>query len=239
MEKLLEVEKIRKEYKGFVLNDISFTLEPGTITGFIGENGAGKTTTLYAVMKLIRLDGGRILFKGTDIRSLPVLKDISFLESECIRYPNVSMGDYVSIVKSIFAKSWQEDAFQSYLQAFDLRVTKQKIKVLSTGLKTKFFLAVELAKTQKLLLLDEPTAGLDPLVRNDVLAVIRKLVAQNGTTVMFSSHITSDVEAISDRVLFLHKGELLLDMSRKQLGEKYMGQSLESVMLKLSGRQHA
>lgn len=149
------------------------------------------------------------------------------------------MGDYVSIVKSLFAKSWQEDAFQSYLQAFDLRVTKQRIKVLSTGMKTKFFLAVELAKNQKLLLLDEPTAGLDPLVRNDVLAIIRKLVAQNGTTVMFSSHITSDVEAISDRVLFLHKGELLLDMSRKQLGEKYMGQSLESVMLKLSGRQRA
>ena len=95
MEKILEVEKIRKEYKGFVLNDVSFALERGTITGFIGENGAGKTTTLYAIMKLIRPDGGRILFNGTDIRSLPVLKDVSFLESECIRYPNVFISRFL------------------------------------------------------------------------------------------------------------------------------------------------
>lgn len=213
---ILEVKKICKQYNSFSLREVSFELEKGTITGFIGENGAGKTTTFYSIMNLIKIDAGQIFVNGKEIKKTKDMNEISYLESNRDLYPDVTMNDYKYFVSHAYKKKWNEEKYNQYINKFHVENSK-KIKELSTGMKAKFFLAVELAKQPNLLLLDEPTSGLDPLARNELLEIIKHLVEEEQMTIFFSSHITSDIEHIANKVLFIHNGEILLDMNKKDI----------------------
>ena len=226
MEKILEVKELCKKYKDFSLKDVSFSLEKGSIAGFIGENGAGKTTTLSAIMNLIKADSGKVYLDGIETSKLKFKEGISYLESNRDLYPDISMSDYKFFVSKAFADCWSEERFCHYEKVFGIENVK-KIKELSTGMKAKFFLAVELAKQPKLLLLDEPTSGLDPLARNELLDIIKRLAENEGVSVLFSSHITSDIEHIANKVIFIHNGEIMLDMEQKDVSKRFKKIDLE------------
>ena len=219
-ENILNVDKLNKQYGDFSLNDVSFGLNKGCITGFIGQNGAGKTTTLSALMRLINPDSGKVEFDGHAVRGTGDLMGISYLESNRDLYPEVKMEEYKYFVSHAFKRTWNENKYREYMKRFKVDKDTQ-IKNLSTGMKEKFFLAVELAKQPKLLIMDEPTSGLDPLARNEFLKILRDLVNKEGLTVFFSSHITSDIEHIADNVIFIHNGKILLDMDNNEINSSF------------------
>ena len=220
MSTVLEVRNVCKNYNNFSLKNVSFCLEKGTITGFIGENGAGKTTTLSAIMNLIHTDSGEIYLRDKQVRKTQEMKGVSYLESNRDLYPDVMMDDYKYFVSQAYRKTWSEEKYQKYRRQFHIENAK-KIKELSTGMKAKFYLAVELAKQPELILLDEPTSGLDPLARNELLEILKQLVKEEHITIFFSSHITSDIEHIADRVVFIHNGEILLNKEKREICSNY------------------
>lgn len=220
MEAKLEVRELSKRYGDFSLEKLSFSLERGTITGFIGENGAGKTTTLSALLGLIKPDSGEIFLDGKKVKSLSGIQAVSYLESNRDLYSSVSMKEYKRFISRVYKKDWSEEKYQYYMKKFGVETSK-RIKDLSTGMRLKFYLAIELSKQPDLILLDEPTSGLDPLARLELLKILRAMVEREKTTILFSSHITSDIERISDKVIFLHQGRILLDLNEKEIEEQY------------------
>lgn len=245
MSKVLEVKSLKKKYKNFALKDVSFSLEKGTITGFIGENGAGKTTIFSSILNLIQVDAGEVLLNGKRIRNEKDLAGISYLECNRELYPNVKGYEYKNFIRDVYKKRWSEERYQEYLKKFCI-VDDDKISDFSTGMREKFFLAVELAKQPELIILDEPTSGLDPIARTELLKIIRNLVDEDQVTILFSSHITSDIENIADNVIFIDDGEILLDMNKKKIQDRYKKiivkntglvkeASLDDVLLYLTG----
>ena len=216
MENVIEVKNAIKQYNGFSLKNISFTLKNGTITGFIGKNGAGKSTTLKSIMGLIRLDSGEIKFGIKN--SYP----IGYLGMEKCIYPEESLGNIAKFVSNAWKGQWNKEEFQKYaLEIFGLNLEK-KMKELSTGMVIKFLLAVELAKDPEVLLLDEPTSGLDPVIREEILSILRELVDGRGITVLFSTHITEDVMKIADYVIFIDDGRIAFNGSKGELGKRFV-----------------
>lgn len=224
----LEVKNISKKYKNFTLKNVSFQLEKGTITGFIGENGAGKTTTMSSIMNLIKVDSGQILIEGKPVKGIKDLRNVSYLESNRDLYPDVTMDEYKYFISHVYKKSWSEEKYKEYTEKFHIENNK-KIKELSTGMKAKFYLAVELARQPELLILDEPTSGLDPLARNELLEIIKQLAERENMTIFFSSHITSDIEHVAGKVVFIHNGEILLDMDKKEISSSFKKVSNEEL----------
>ena len=220
MSTILEVRNICKYYNDFSLKNISFCLEKGTIIGFIGENGAGKTTTLSAIMNLIRVDSGEVYLRDKQVKNTQEMKRVSYLESNRDLYPDIKMDDYKYFVSQAYKKTWSEEKYQKYRKQFHIENSK-RIKELSTGMKAKFYLAVELAKQPEFILLDEPTSGLDPLARNELLEILEQLVEEENITIFFSSHITSDIEHIADQVVFIHDGKILLNMEKRKICSNY------------------
>ena len=233
MNYVLEVKSISKRYRNFSLKDVSFSLERGTITGFIGENGAGKTTTLHSVLNLIQVDAGEVRLNGNRIENRKDLMKISYLESNRELYPDVRGYEYKNFIRDAYRNLWEEDRYQFYLRKFRI-ADDYKIKDFSTGMRVKFYLAVELAKQPEVILLDEPTSGLDPIARAEFLKIIRDLTDDRQITVLFSSHITSDIESIADKVIFIDDGRIILDMDKKGIQEKY-NTGLDEVLMFLTG----
>lgn len=206
---ILAVQGITKQYPTFTLRDITFSLPQGRIMGLIGKNGAGKTTTLKSMLNLVRPDSGRIEMFGSD-----------FIENEedCKQNIGVVFGgtDFykhkkltvISEVTKRFYRNWDEDAYQKYLKAFELDPQK-RVKELSSGMKVKYMLALALSHQARLLILDEPTSGLDPVSRDDLLGLFRQLVKDGKRSILFSTHITSDLEKCADDVTYIKDGELL------------------------------
>jgi ABC-2 type transport system ATP-binding protein len=228
------VKSLKKKYKNFSLKDVSFSLEKGTITGFIGENGAGKTTIFSSILNLIQVDAGEVLLNGKRIRNKKDIARISYLECNRELYPNVKGYEYKNFIRDVYKKRWSEERYQEYLKKFCI-VDDYKISDFSTGMREKFFLAVELAKQPELIILDEPTSGLDPIARTELLKMIRNLVDEDQVTILFSSHITSDIENIADNVIFIDDGEILLDMNKKKIQDQYKEASLDDVLMYLTG----
>ncbi len=206
---LLNVRGLTKHYPGFTLQDITFSLPQGRIMGLIGTNGAGKTTTLKSMLNMVCPDGGEIDMFGH-----------GFLENEvsCKQNIGVVFGgvDFysqkkLSVITGVtkrFYKSWDEEAYQKYLKAFSLDPQKQ-VKQLSAGMKVKYSLALALSHNARLLILDEPTSGLDPVSRDDLLGLFRQLVKDGERSILFSTHITSDLEKCADDITYIKDGKLL------------------------------
>ena len=209
-ENAIEIKNLTKRYDGFCLNQISFDVPKGSIMGFIGQNGAGKTTTIQAILNIIKRDGGEIRLLGLDNRKdeLLIKQQIAAVFDELPFNENLSAKQLNIILRSVY-EEWNTDTFQEYLERFQIPY-KKKFSQFSKGMKMKLQIASALSHNAKLLIMDEATTGLDPVVRNEILDIFLEYLQDEERSILMSSHITSDLEKIADRVTFIHRGELLL-----------------------------
>lgn len=221
MEHVIEVNKLNYWTKQLKLKNINFNVKKGYVTGFIGANGAGKTTIIRIIMGLLKEQSGDLKVLGEKLESNPVeIKNkIGFVYSELYMYENWNIKTIESVISKYYEK-WDHQIFQRYIEQFKLPF-KQKIKQFSTGMKMKLSLAIALSHHAELYILDEPTAGLDPIVRNEVLEILQKELIDEDKTVFFSTHIISDLEKIADYIIYLKNGSIVLEESVEELREKY------------------
>ena len=218
----IEVNDICKTYGDFSLRDISLTLPSGSILGLVGENGAGKTTTLKLIMNAISRDSGTISVLGTDNQEPgfdTVKEDIGVVLDEAY-YPESLNAEEVGRIMRRTYRRWQDKTYADYLRQFDLPL-KKPFKDFSRGMKMKLAIAVALSHQPKLLILDEATSGLDPIVRDEILDIFNDFTRDESHSVLLSSHIVSDLEKICDYIAFLHKGRLLFCEEKDRLLEEY------------------
>jgi len=206
---LLNVRGLTKHYPGFTLEDITFSLPQGRIMGLIGINGAGKTTTLKSMLNMVQKDGGEIDMFGQSFlkNEISSKQNIGVVFGGVDFYGHKKINAITNVTKR-FYKFWDEAAYQKYLKAFSLDPQKQ-INKLSSGMKVKYMLALALSHNAKLLILDEPTSGLDPVSRDDLLGLFRHLVKDGERSILFSTHITSDLEKCADDITYIKGGRLL------------------------------
>lgn len=221
MENILEIRGLSKEYKDFKLDNIDLILPRGYIMGFIGPNGAGKTTTIKLIMNLIKRNSGEINIFGLDNLEYEkeIKERIGFVYDECYYYQKLSIEEMAKII-SKFYKNWDWTDFNNYIEKFNLN-RKKLIKDLSKGMKTKFSLAIALSHKAELIIMDEPTSGLDPVFRSEILDILYELIQDENKGILFSTHITSDLEKISDYVTFLNNGKIQFSTSKDDLLESY------------------
>lgn len=221
MNKILEINNVSKHYKDFSLKNINISLDRGFVMGFIGPNGAGKSTTIRLIMNLIKKDSGEIKIFGFDhIKDeLQIKEKIGFVYDENNFYEELTVKEMKNIIRP-FYKNWDENAFLTYVKKFGLPLNKQ-IKQLSKGMKMKFSLAIALSHHAELLIMDEPTSGLDPLIRSELLHILRSLMEDENKAIFFSTHITSDLEKIADYITIINNGEIILSKPMDELLEQY------------------
>ncbi len=218
---LLDVENLTKDYGDFVLHDLSFTIPRGVIMGLIGENGAGKSTTINCILNEVQKTDGQILIFGKDhIENEIEIKNKIGVVFDENHFPDIftpiEIGKYMSGVYS----NWEWPAYRSYLKRFQLPDNK-KVKDFSKGMKVKLAFAVALSHKADFLILDEATSGLDPIVRDDVLEILIDFVQDENHSILFSSHITSDLEKVADYITFIHKGKRLFSCLKDDLIDSY------------------
>jgi ABC-2 type transport system ATP-binding protein len=206
---ILKVENLCKKYKKFTLNNVSFQLETGYIMGFIGRNGAGKTTTLKSMLNLVHADGGQVTVLGQDffINELACKQKIGFMFGGIDYYPKEKIKNIAGVVKRFYTE-WDDNLFKDYLERFELDPDK-KADQLSDGMRVKFALALALSHGARLLILDEPTSGLDPVSRDDLLGLFQELIEDGDKSILFSTHITSDLEKCADFITYIKDGEII------------------------------
>ena len=203
---ILEVSNLHKTYPTFTLKDVSFALEPGYIMGFIGSNGAGKTTTLKSIMGLVNKDGGTVRMFGDDFaqHELSIKQKIGFMMGETDCFPKHTLKQITATVRR-FYPDWNEPAYRKCLERFELDENK-KVDELSSGMRVKYNLALALSHNAELLILDEPTSGLDPVARDDLLTLFQELIEDGDMSILFSTHITSDLDKCADYITYIKKG---------------------------------
>ena len=218
----LEMKHVTKSYASFRLNDVSLSLPSGCIMGLVGENGAGKSTTIQLIMNTVQKETGEILVLGKNNTSedfKQVKEDIGIVLDEAY-YPEVLSPANVSRIMRHTYRNWQEDRSYDYLKQFDLP-EKKKFKEFSRGMKMKLAIAVALSHQPKLLILDEATSGLDPVIRDEILEIFNDFTRDESHSVLLSSHIISDLEKICDYIAYLHHGSLLFCEEKDVLLEEY------------------
>ncbi len=209
-ENAIEIKNLTKRYDGFTLDNISFSVPKGSIMGFIGQNGAGKSTTINTILNIIKADSGEIRVFGKDTRSadVQIKQDIAAVFDELPFHEQLNAKALDKILRRVF-KRWNSEVFFGYLERFQLPV-KKKFGQFSKGMKMKLQIAAALSHDAKLLIMDEATTGLDPVVRNEILDIFLEFLQNEDHSILMSSHITSDLEKIADSVTFIDKGRLLL-----------------------------
>lgn len=220
MEKILEVEGLTKKFNKFTLDDVTFHLERGYILGLIGPNGAGKSTTIKLIMNLINPDKGKIRIFGKNNNISEIKDKIGFVYDELYIYEDIKLKEAKYII-SKFYKNWNDKEFNNLIKKFDLDLNK-KIKALSRGMKIKFSIAIALSHNAELLIMDEPTSGLDPLVRREILEILQNYIENDKHSVIFSTHITSDLDKIADYIVFLNNGKIILNDEKDKILENYV-----------------
>lgn len=221
MNNILEVTGLNKSYKSFSLKEISFSIPQGYIMGFVGPNGAGKTTTIKAILNMINYDAGDIKALGFDNRKdSPRINDQIGVVMDLPFYVNDWNVKDVESAVSPFYSGWSHDKYISMLKEFSIE-EKKKVKELSRGMKVKLMLAVALSHGARLLILDEPTSGLDPVARDELMDILRDFISDEKNGVLFSTHITSDLEKIADYITFIKDGAIVYSGLKDTLMESY------------------
>jgi ABC-2 type transport system ATP-binding protein len=214
---ILEINKLRKVYEEFILDDVSFHLPQGNIMGIIGPNGAGKTTTIKLIMNLIRRDGGDIRVFGLDPykEEKKVKERIGYVGETQPFYEHRS-ARWTGRFVSHFYPRWDRALYAFLLERFQIP-PKKRIKTFSKGMKVKLSLAIAFAHHPELIVLDEPTSGLDPIIRRDVMDFLKETVREENKTVLFSSHITDDLVRVADLILYIIEGRVVLSKTKDDL----------------------
>ena len=203
---ILRTENLCKQYPAFYLHGVSFSIGEGRVMGLIGRNGAGKTTTIKSLLRLIRPDSGLVEFLGkpVDENAAALRRAAGYVSGDLCYYPRKKLSQLTAVTKS-FYDNWDAVRYDTLLKRFSLDETK-RVCELSAGMKVKYQLACALSHGARLLILDEPTSGLDPVSRDDLLDLLRTLCEKDGVSVLFSTHITSDLDACADDVTYLQNG---------------------------------
>ncbi|MCE5168481.1 ABC transporter ATP-binding protein [Paenibacillus profundus] len=217
MNKILEVKGLKKDLGTFSLQDVSFSLLEGCITGFIGLNGAGKTTTIKTILGLVLKDSGSIEFFGKDmnLNERELKNHIGIVFDEGYFYEELTLAEMKSIIAPAYS-NWEESVFHKYMEHFRLPLN-QKISTLSKGMRMKYAIALALSHHADILIMDEPTSGLDPLVRSELMEILLDFMGNGGKGVFFSSHITSDLEKVADVLILIDKGRIILSEEKDVL----------------------
>lgn len=213
----IEVSGLTRHYPGFALEDVSFTLPEGSIMGLIGENGAGKTTTIRLLLNAIRREAGEVRLLGMDVlaEEQAVKRQLGVVLDESFFHDVLKPGEVGKILAGIHP-DWDGPLYKNLLRRFELPEGKT-VKSFSRGMKMKLNIAAALAHHPRLLILDEATSGLDPVVRDEMLDLFLEFIQDERCAVLISSHITSDLEKISDYITFIHKGRVALSMARADM----------------------
>jgi ABC-2 type transport system ATP-binding protein len=214
----IEVKNLTKTYKNFKL-DASFNVPTGIVCGFVGRNGAGKTTTLKCLLGMTLPETGEISLLGKPISDVSVKADLGVLFDQPYYQEDWTVDDIQKALKPYYI-DWDSALWESYLTRFELP-KKVKFKNLSRGMKMKLGVAAALSHNAKMLLLDEPTGGLDAVVREDILDILREYMIDETHTIFFSTHITHDLDRIADRIIFMSDGKIVFDENKDELLERY------------------
>ena len=218
----IELSHINKSFGDFAIRDLNLAVPSGTICGLVGENGAGKSTTIRLLMGVLRPDSGTASVLGVDVSSpefREVKEDVGVVLDEAY-FPESLNAVQVGKIMAATYRRWDQKLYDGYLKRFDLPPSKQ-FKDFSRGMRMKLAIAVALSHQPKLLVLDEATAGLDPIVRDEVLDIFNEFTREEDHSILISSHILSDLEKLCDYIAFIHKGDLLFCEEKDQLLEQY------------------
>ena len=230
---VLTVKGLCKSYPSFTLKEVSFALPQGTVMGFVGRNGAGKSTTLKSVLGLVHPDKGQVTFMEQDVAQNEqymkenigvVLGGIDFYAQKKIKT--------ITDVTRRFYPNWEEEKYRHYLSLFGLDETK-RVRELSDGMRVKYLIALALSHQAKLLILDEPTSGLDPVSRDELTELFRAIVADGSRSILFSTHITSDLEKCADHITFIKDGEIFFTGAKADFLTAYahLGTTMEEIIV--------
>lgn len=221
MENIVEIKGLCKNYNGFALDNVTFNVPKGAIVGLVGENGAGKSTSIKAILGLIHTDGGEISLFGDDISRIDRQQKemIGVVLDNCGFHDTLNFRDINNIMKKMYTQ-WDEASFESYRQRFKLP-EKKKVKEYSKGMKQKLAIAAALSHNARLLIMDEATSGLDPIVRDEILDILLEFIQDEDHAVLISSHIISDLEKVADYITFLHQGRVAFSENKDVLVYDY------------------
>ena len=223
MENILELQQVSKTFpkSNFTLDNISFSLPYGAILGFVGENGAGKTTTIGCILNTITKDGGRVKLFGKEMQDADTdIREKIGVVYDGDNFPGHWSAEQLSKVMKGFYTNWDDELFRKYLEEFQLP-PKQRIKHYSRGMTMKLAIAAALSHHPQLLILDEATSGLDPIMRDEMLDVFLDIVQEEDHSILLSSHITSELEKVADYITFIHNGRLIMTVSKNDLVYNY------------------
>ena len=221
MENAIEIKNLSKSYEDFCLNNIILNIPKGSIVGLIGENGAGKSTLISSLLGIIKSSYEELKIFGMDFKTdeIQIKKDIAVI-FDTTHYDNEFTPKFIGQILSKVYSNWDQATYLKYIHQFNLPM-KKKIKKFSRGMKMKLEFAIAFSHDAKLLILDEATSGLDPIIRDEILSIIREYTEDENHTVLMSSHITSDLDKISDYIAYIHEGELLFMKPYDELREEY------------------
>lgn len=215
MEPLLRIEDVSKRYPGFFLDRVSFSLAPGRVMGLIGKNGAGKSTTLKAALNMVSPQSGTVTMFGQDFyrHEKECRQRVGVVFGGIDFYPLKRLSAITAVTRRFYA-DWDDAQYRTYLRRFALDESR-KFKELSNGMKVKYLLALALSHRAELLILDEPTSGLDPVSREELTRIFRHIVKTEGCAILFSTHITSDLDRCADDITYIQNGQVLQSADRE------------------------
>ena len=216
---IVEFHNVTKKRKDFSIKNLTFSIPNGYITGFIGPNGSGKTTTIQMMMDILQIDTGDIKLFGTSHKNYRIKQKIGFVYDDLYMYEDFTIKKMKAFIAPLY-ETWNETLFQSYLKKFQLPFTK-KLKHFSKGMKMKCSLLFALSHEPEFIIMDEPTAGLDPIFRRELLDILQEMMTRENQTIFLSSHITNDLDRIADYIIFIHEGKILLQASMEEIQEQY------------------
>ncbi len=214
---MLRVENLNKSYTSFQLKNISFEIPEGYIVGFLGKNGAGKTTTIKTMLNIVHPDNGKVEFFGKDFYSneTEIKNQIGFMFGAFDYFPKSKIKTITESYSSFFTE-WDDAVYRKYLKKFQIDENK-RITELSAGMKVKYGVALALSHNAKLLILDEPTSGLDPIARDELLDIFQNIIQDGKKSILFSTHITSDLDKCADYILIIKDGEIIANSTKDDL----------------------